>query len=235
MHYLFLDETYRDGIGSRTIVVCAWAVDQGLLNDRVENLEELRQPGKAPILERVYSAIESLDALALVGWAMLDKSVFQAGVTDVTKDVRAMKRPDTIWSVSVAFAVSHLLKELCLMRQQVGIIDVYFDPRQLKGDHEAALENSLKGILVRFGRHNSAGMRADPLKKLKIRNINPVEKSKPGDDWTKFQLGTWMSHKLCKESDWIIKSGGTLRVKVRDMSEIVTRTLQQFEGKSFYD
>ena len=50
MHYLFLDEAYRDVVDGRAIVVASWAAKQGGLNDRVQRLNDVWKPGKAPIL-----------------------------------------------------------------------------------------------------------------------------------------------------------------------------------------
>jgi hypothetical protein len=50
VHYLFLDEAYRDVVDGRAIVVASWAAKQGGLNDRVRRLNELRQTEEAPIL-----------------------------------------------------------------------------------------------------------------------------------------------------------------------------------------
>jgi hypothetical protein len=235
MHYLFIDETYRDSVDGKAIIIGCWAVEQGLLSDRVRDLEELRQPGKAPIIERVYAAIESLCGLGLVGSAWLNRDSFRSGVIDTTKDIAEMKRPDTVWSISIAFAIEHLFKEFYLMGKQIGTVDVYFDPRTLKADHEAALKVALSGIVPQVARDSSARSTGKSLKKLRIRYINPIEKARSGDRWTKLQLGTWVSHKLCKKADWIVNNGGAARVRVQDMSEVVTRTLQRFEGKSFCD
>ena len=59
MHYLFFDETYRDMVNNKTIVVVSWAVDKERLNDRMRSLDDLRQRGKAPILERTDSTLDA--------------------------------------------------------------------------------------------------------------------------------------------------------------------------------
>lgn len=48
----------------------------------------------------------------------------------------------------------------------------------------------------------------------------------------KFQVGTWVAHKLCSQSHPAVFSG-MRRIKVYDMSDVVRRTAQQFDGKSY--
>jgi hypothetical protein len=235
VHYLFLDETYRDVVDGRVIVVASWAVEQGRLNDRIHKLNELRQQGKASILERIDSTLESLDALALVAWARLEKSLFRPGVIDGTNDIPAMARPDTIWSISIIFVVGYLIKQVLLRRKDVGTVDVYFDTRRLRVPHSTALEKNLRGILISEGRRFSAQIGGTLLKNLRIRRLQPIEKPKNNDAPNKFQLGTWVSHKLCSKSDLIINAGGTSRIRTQDMSDVIRRTVQQWEGKSFYE
>jgi hypothetical protein len=234
MHYLFLDEAYHDVAGGRAIVVAAWAVDQARLNDHMQLLNELPQPGKSPILERIVSVFESLDAHAVVARAGLPGSVFRSGEIDGTSDVPAMARADNIWSTSVTFAGAHLILQLFGARQDVGIVDVYFDQRTLKRDHATALEKTLRGFLVSEVRRFGAQLGTDWFKNLNIRRVQPIEKAKDLAP-TKFQIGTWVADRLCAKSDEIISRGGMARIQAKDMSEEVRRTVQQFDGKSFYE
>jgi len=218
--------------GGRAIVVAAWATDQAKLNDNIELLNELRERGKRPILERILSVFESLDAHAVIARAELPGSVFRSGEIDGTNDVPAMARADNIWSTSVVFAGARLILQLFLARQDVGTVDAYYDQRSLKPDHATALEKTLRGLLVSAARYYGAQLNTDRFKKLSIRRFQPVEKVKNGAP-TKFQNGTWVSHQLCAKSGQIISGGGTARIQVEDMSEVVRRTVQQFDGKSF--
>jgi hypothetical protein len=234
MHYLFLDEAYHDVAGGRAIIVAAWATEQAKLNDHLEVLSDLRQPGKSPILERIVSVFEFLDARAVVARAGLPGSVFRSGEIDRTSDVPAMARPDTIWSASVIFVVAHLIPQLFLAGQDVGTVDVYFDPRSLKASHATAFEKALRGSLVSAAKYYGSKLGTDLFKRLNIRRVQPVEKAKNLAP-TKFQIGTWVADRLCAKSDEIISRGGMARIQVEDMSEVVRRTVQQFDGKSFYE
>jgi hypothetical protein len=227
-----LDEAYHDVDGGRIIVVGAWAADQARLASHAQLLDELRQPGKSPLLKRIAPVLESLNAQGLVAQAELPCSIFRSGEVDGTNDVLAMARTDNIWSMCMIYAIDELLFLLFVRRQVVGTVDVYFDERQLKRDHLVAVETALKELLVREAKRFGAQLGARQFKKLNIRRFQPVEKAK-GEVPTKLQNGTWVSHQLLANSNRILNAGGMPRITVHDMSDVVERTVQQFDGKPF--
>ena len=235
MYYLFLDEMYRDTSCGRAIVITAWAARQARVNDRFNVLRDLQKPGTAPIFLRIDSVLATLDGLALISKADLDRSLFKPGERDGTADVLAMARPDTIWSVAVIFSVGYLIKLLMLDSYTVQTVDVFFDPKSLKADHAKALERVLRETLVREARRFSVQKDSNLLRHLHIRRITPVDKPQKDAAPNKFQVGTWISHKLCTKSDEFFRTGSRDRIKTEDISEVVTRTVQQWEGKSFYE
>jgi hypothetical protein len=60
MHYIFMDETYRDMDDFKRTVVAAWTVDQQALNEDTQALRKLREFGEASTLERIDAAFKSL-------------------------------------------------------------------------------------------------------------------------------------------------------------------------------
>jgi hypothetical protein len=234
MHYIFVDEAYHDHDDSRDIVVAAWAVEQQLLNDRLRVMSQLRQRGNSPILARIISAFESLDGFAVVARANLSKSVFRPRETDGTDDVPAMARTDNVWSMSVIFTVGGLIRHLGAKGQDVGTVDIYYDRRDLKPRHTAAIEGTLRNLLVSEARRFGAERGMRHFKNLAIRRIEKVGKPKNHTP-TRFQDGTWISDRLCANLEQVIAGGGMSRIVVADMSDEVRRTIQQFDGKSFYE
>lgn len=234
MHSLFLDEAYHDIDNGRRIVLGAWAVDQARLASHAPLLCELRKPGKSQLIKRIASVFESLNAQALIAWAELPGSIFRTGEVDRTSDIPAMARADNIWSMSMIYAIGQLLFLLFCKRQDVGTVDVYFDERKLKSDHAVAVEKALRDLLAREAKRFGAQLGAHQFKKLRIRRFQPVEKARC-DSPTKFQNGTWISHQLLANSGQILNKGGISRVALHDMSDVVERTIQQFDGKPFSD
>jgi hypothetical protein len=232
MHSLFLDEAYHDVDGGRIIVVGAWAADQARFASHAHLLDELHQPGKSPLLKRIATVFESLNAQGLIAWAEMPGSIFRSGEVDRTNDIPAMARADNIWSTCMIYAICELLFLLFVRRQGVGTVDVYFDERKLKRDHVVAVEMALKELMVREAKRFGAQLGAQQFRKLNIRRFQPVEKAS-SEAPTKLQNGTWISDRLLANSKRILNAGAMPRIEVHDMSDVVERTIQQFDGKSF--
>ena len=194
MHYLFLDESYRQGKGQRTIVIAAWAIEQLGINRFAERLSELYRP---PVLARIDSVLNSLDAQAVVGSATLDATIFRPGEIDGTNDIAAMARTDNIWSQCSIFLVGALIRQLLHGGHEVGTIDIHFDPKSLKRDHAEAIERTLRELLVPEAKRYASERGSRLLRKLTIRRFQPVTKPRAGQSPDKCQMGTWVAHKLC--------------------------------------
>jgi hypothetical protein len=215
----------------------AWLVDQGTFNRFLSTSPDLH---RTPILDRINSMFESLDAWAIVAWADLDESLFRSGETDGTDDIRSMARSDNIWSQCFIFVVGKLVAKMVYEGKDVETVDIHFDPKSLKGDHSAAIDATLRNMLVQEAKRYASQLaqlsraRWQLLRKLKIRRIEPVRKAPSGQALDKFQTGTWIADKLCSSFE-IIRTRTLTRVLVIDMSDAVRKTVQQFDGKSFYE
>jgi hypothetical protein len=237
MHYLFLDESYSREKGQKTIIMTSWLVDQGAFNRFLLTSPDLY---RTPILDRINSMLESLDAWAVVAWATLDENIFKTGETDGTDDIRSMARPDNIWSQCFVFAVANLIGKVAYETNEVGTVDIHYDPKSLKGDHSAAIGATLRNMLVQAAKRYASELaqvssaRRQLLKKLKIRRIEPVRKAPSGQALDKLQTGTWIADKLCSLLD-IVRTRKLTRTVAIDMSDVVRKTAQQFDGKSFYE
>lgn len=237
MHYLFLDESYSPGIGQKTIIMAAWLVEQARFNRYFSTSPDLH---RTPVLDGINSMLESLDAWAVVAWADLDERLFRTGETDGTDDIPSMARTDNIWSQCFIFVVGNLIAKVVYEGKDLGTVDIHLDPKSLKLAHAGAVGATLRNMLVREAKRYASqlaqlsGARLPLLKKLKIRRIEPVTKAPNGLALDKFQTGTWVADKLCSSHE-IIRTRRLTRIVAIDMSEVVRKTVQQFDGKSFYE
>jgi hypothetical protein len=232
MHYLFFDESYHEAFGRREITVAAWAVDQARLNLKAHRLAELF---KTPILEQIMVMLADLDAFALIAKASLEKSVFRTGEIDGTSDIPRMARADNIWSICVTFTVGSLILQLIHKHQIVGTLDVYFDPRNLKYQHAQAWENLMRDMLVSEARRFAVQTGAKSARDIRIRRLQAIVKPPRGQAADKLQMETWIADKLCSAFSGKASPDPTPRVKTYDMSDEIRRTIQQMDGKSYYD
>lgn len=231
MYHFFIDESYREDDTKRTITVACWAVPQARLNPQGESLSRIF---RRPIEAQICSAIRGLDGFALVASACLDKSLCRAGEVDGTDDIPAMARTDNAWTQCTTFAIARLILELFQNRRPVDAVDVFFDPKDLKGRHEEAWAQTLRGLVVSEAKRFAAQLGTDRLRKLKIRHIRAVPKPAAGQLYDKFQIGTWIADKLCSISERI-NALCPERVRILDMSDEIRRTVQQWDGRSFCD
>lgn len=237
MHYLFLDESYSQGDGRKTIIMGAWLVDQAAFNRYFSSAPELH---RTPVLDGINSMLTSLGAWAIVAWADLDESIFRFGETDGTDDIPSMARADNIWSQCFIFVAGNLIAKRVYERKDLETVDVHFDPKSLKQAHAVAVDGTLRDLMVREAKRYASklaqlsGARSPLLKKLKIRRIEPVAKAPSGQALDKFQAGTWVADKLCSSYE-VIRTANFPRIFALDVSEVVRRTVLQFDGKSFYE
>ena len=237
MHYLFLDESYPPTVGRKTIIMAAWLVEQARFTRYFSTSPDLH---RTPVLDGINSMLESIDAWAVVAWADLDERLFRTGETDGTDDIPSMARTDNVWSQCFIFVVGNLVAKVVYERKDLGTVDIHFDPKSLKLAHAGAVGATLRNMLVREAMRYASqlaqlsGARLPLLKKLKIRRIEPVPKAPNGQALDKFQTGTWIADKLCSSCE-IIRTRNLRRIVAMDMSEVVRKTVQQFDGKSFYE
>jgi hypothetical protein len=178
--------------------------------------------------------LESLDGAALTAKATLDGWLFRSGEIDRTNDIPAMARTDLIWSMSAIFVLGKLVFELLKRNQEVGTIDIHFDPKTLKAAHLEAMQKTLQQLVVKEAKRFALERGFDKLKKLAVRRVVPVPKpDHRGQARDKFSMGVWVADRLCSNFDEINAIKEWSRIKSLDMSESVRRTAQQFDGKPF--
>jgi hypothetical protein len=194
MHYFFLDESYPPSpSGQKNIVMAAWAVEQYRWRPATANRFELFKP---PVMERICSMFEALDASAIRATATLDESLIRPGEIDGIDDIPAMARTDLVWSMSAIFILGTLILELSRQKQEVGTIDIHFDPKSLKAAHSEAWKKALRQLVVNGAKRFAKERGFRQLKKLTVRRVEPVPKASGGRGPDKFQMGTWITDKL---------------------------------------
>lgn len=234
MHYFFLDESYSSvPPGPVKIVMAAWAVEQHRWGQGTPRRFDLF---RNPVLKQICSMLESLDGLAIVSTATLNRALCRAGEIDATDDIPlGMARPDNVWSTCACFTLAALLFGLLSQGREVGTVDIHFDSKSLKPPHLEAVKRTLRELVVKYAKAFPPRRNFDHRKSVKVRRVEPVIKSGHRPQLSnKFEMGTWVPDKLCSNLDQI-ESFKCSRIVMRDMSEQVRGTTQQFDGKSFYE
>lgn len=212
--------------------MAAWAVEQARLNRYKARFPELFRP---PVLERIEFMFEALDARAIIGIATLDAGAFRPRDFDGTADVPRMARTDNVWSQCAVFTIGALIRYMFGVHQEIGTVDIHFDPKSLTPGHRSAIERTLHGLLKSEARRYAAERNSRLLRKFNIRRFEAVSKHKGGEPSDKFQIGTWVADKLCSSAANVEQTRTGQRIRIHDMSDVVRRTIQQFDGKHFDD
>jgi hypothetical protein len=228
MHYLFFDESYPS---IAKLVVAGWVVEQHRLNRNFTSLQTLLRTSR---VNDVNEMLKNLEARAVIATTVLDPALFRAGKIDGTDDVPRMTRTNNVWATCSTFLVTALIAELFARREALSTIDLYHDPKSLTPAHDEARCRILRNSVIRNAKDFSTARNLEMFRKLNIRRIEPVAKPSDYGVADKFQMGVWVSDKLCTSAH-AAESGQFSRIRTTNMSEEVRRTIQQFDGKKFED
>src|SRR5713226_6043654 len=134
-----------------------------------------------------------------------------------------MARTDLIWSMSAIFVLGTLILKLLQHSREIGAVDIHFDSKNLTVAHSEAWKKTLRELVVKNAKRFAWERNLGQLRKLSIRRIEPVTKSgHRANKSDKFQMGTWVAHKLCSNFD-DIETLKCPRISSFDMSESVRR------------
>jgi|SRR5450631_532627 len=229
MHYVFVDEAYSRTGTCTKIAVASWAVEQATWGRQVERLAELYN---SPVLRSLASMFDALGARARISTADLENTLFRSGETDGTDDIPRMAKTDNIWSQCALFAVSGLIRDLVEAGQKIGTVDIYCDPKSLKREHFEAIEGTFRRLVVSGVKAYANTRHSRLFRTFAIRGIELVKKPEAGHRPDKFQAGTWVADKLCTNSEEVARMNPK-RITTYDISYVVRRTAQQFDGIPF--
>lgn len=229
LHYLFVDEAYQSASAFRRIVMSGWLVEEAAFQSHFDSQKDLY---RTPVLESINLVLQQVDGLALIATATLDLNVARQGERDTTDDITEMSRTDNIWSQCLIFTVATLIKEMIRAKRDLGLIDLFHDPKSLKLDHSDAIILTLRGLVVDLAKQFTYERNIGLLRKLEIRNITPVAKGE-GESRDYFQKAIWIADRLCRFALADSTAQGTQRIIRVDMTDLITSTVGQFDGIPF--
>ena len=228
MHYLFFDESYSASSSGMIVTIAAWIVEQTAFDAYVSRNRRLY---RAPLMDSISLMLEAVGAWALIARGSFVSGTYRIGERDSTDDIGDMARADNVWSQCVIFATGMLIKELIRRNVDVDVIDIYHDPKTLKQNHADALAQTLRGLVVSLAKQFISERKIPLMENLLIRRVEAIKKP-TGPTPTRYQLGIRVADRLCAASE---KSSGQVYSHIiqRDMTDLVRRTVQQFDGKPF--
>jgi len=151
--------------------------------------------------------------------------------TDGTDDIPRMSRTDNLWSQLVLSGVTATVAFLQHPDASIGVVDVFFDPKDLTAAHRTQFENVLRQTLPEIQRDAAVEMpdvfgAGSP--DLHFGTIASVGKPPDGVPPNELQAGTNLAHHLCSQAAQVIARGSVGRIRVRDHTEVIRSMIEKF-------
>ena len=226
MIYIFCDEDKKEDGSDWLYLYSAVAFSQKQYNNiGIQNIDDIRQGGSS-LLNPIKEIIKSTNGFSLLSHARIPKKLLPGDLYFQTGDVSKMSTNNLAWSLSMIFTVAHLIRMLLDQNWMFKTVDLFYDPKSLSNDHEAAMvkchQENLKQHIKNFLKRNNIG------KNINIRRVNAVKKPKKGCRPDKFQLGTWLADRIVRRYNKIGKIEEGSLIKTKDITEDVIYILDDF-------
>jgi len=156
------------------------------------------------------------------------------GGIDGTDDIPRMSRTDNLWSQLILAGVAATLAFLQRPDTSIGVVDLYFDRKDLTAAHRAQFENVLRQTLPEIQREAAVELptvfgTGSP--DLDFGTITGVDKPASGAPPSVLQAGTNLAHHLCSQAAQVISRGPVGRVRVRDHTNVIRRMIRKFTAE----
>jgi hypothetical protein len=146
---LFLDESRVESPRCVKFITCAVAVVSerwALITAQERNF---RQSGKSSRLQRIIRLLEISNGIAVLAYANIDTLLLPAGELDSTDDIPQMSRTDNVWSHCFLFCIANTLTILHRAGLRSYELNIFHDPKQLRGVHWSAIRQAIQSNIVR--------------------------------------------------------------------------------------
>ena len=235
LFYIFCDETYSPvHSGVKRIVTGYFAIPQDSWNRMTQDCRALAVPHNVSRMERIEKILDSTLGVAAVTYADIDVALLPTKERNGTDDVPNMSRSDNFWGAAVAYGLAATLGYMGHHNLQVNNVDIYYDSRSLKREHQSALEKVVTQTLSEIVRKGRRQFGISPCFRAHVRRFKPVYKAAIGTDPDKFQDGVAVAHYLLTRARGLIKSGGKERICERDNTREVKKYILNFSSGYTY-
>lgn len=228
LFYIFCDETYLDLNNGKRIVTGYIAVPQDSWNRMAPDRRSLRVPHNISRMARIERILDATSGVAAVTYADLKFDLLATGERNGTNDIPDMSRYDHCWSVVLACGLPVTLIYLGGHNREVRTVDIYYDTRCLKEEHQSALNRLVTQTLPEIVREARRANEIPRWFRVRVRRLQSVSKAVQGGVPDKFQAGVLVAHNLLIRARDLIRSGGYPRIYVSNNTQVVTDYIQTF-------
>lgn len=227
----FLDERIKP-LNLHTRIVfgcCLFGRDRWYAYCERESMVGMVHPRRR--LEAIDNLLNDIGGYAVLAHAEMPSGLFPRHEIDSTDDIPRMSRTDNVWG---QMALSTAFKAVSLLQRSgigLGAIDLYYDRKDLTAAHRQELENLLRQALPDIAKEAAAEhpevFTGDP-SELHIDTIRSVSKPIRGQRPDPCQLGTYLAHYLCTQSERAINRGSVGRTVIWNHTAAACKMVSKF-------
>jgi hypothetical protein len=222
MIYAFCDEDIKDNGTNYSIRYAVVFFNQDTYNREYLNIERIMNSGKSlsnPILD-ILSKIN--------GISVISHGSFPVSLVPSVREYQIGNEPEIpprnlVWIISMSYTIAVSIKRILDRGWGFKTCDIFYDTKDLSQVHRnmmnEAIREKLKSSAVEFLK--SQGYQ----KKIIFRRINEVEKRKPGSQFNKFQLGTWLADKIVRKFYKFSNKNDTELIEIHDITKAIIHIL----------
>lgn len=182
-------------------------------------------------LQAIDDLLRTVGGAAVLVYADVPLDLVPSGETDQADDIPRMSRRDNVLSQTVLSAVFAGIAWLQKSGIPIGLLDIYYDRKDLTRAHRDQFEQVLRVTLPEIARNVAAEYPSvfpgDPTA-LRLGTIQAVAKGTVGQYPDALLHGTALAHHLCAQTAALIARGTVGGVLVRNHTEAVRDMIGRF-------
>ncbi len=182
-------------------------------------------------LKAIDDLLTRLGGVAVLVYADIPPELLQLREVDGTTDIPRMSRTDNVWSQVTLSAVTAALAWVQRSGVSLGMVNLYYDRKDLTVPHRTQFENVLCRTLPEIAKEAAAEypsvFTADP-GELRFGAIQGVDKPNSVVLADAFQHGTNLAHNFCAQAAKVISRGSTGRTMSRNHTSVVYDMISKF-------
>ena len=148
----FIDERVEHSEGLTRIIAGCFVFGRDRWMARHQCAASVGAVGLRRRLAALDDFLNKIGGIAVVVYADIPSELLPTGETDGTDDIPRMSRADNLWSQVILSGITAALAWLQHSGVPNGVVDTYFDRRDLTSAHRAQLENILRQTLPEISR-----------------------------------------------------------------------------------
>ena len=179
-------------------------------------------------LDAIKLLLDQTGGFCLLAYADFPAVLISRGEIDGTDDIPRMTRRDNAWMQSVVSLAAAALACMRTSGVNVGVIDLFYDPKSLTALHRSSFEELFRKTLTDIAREDSITHEIMEAPGLVFRDVQQVPKGHKNQARDHRQNGIEVAHHLCSKLDELLRERSE-RIVVRNHTDVICKMIAKFE------